>query len=71
MEKPNIDGVVIEDWQENTVELARRNGLPETSILISPLKIGKTKMEQIAKELSVVRKKDSELKQHQKSSDET
>lgn len=70
MEKTNIDGVIIEDWQENQLELARLNGLPETSIVISPSKIGKTEMLQIAQELSAARKRDSELKQHLKSSKE-
>lgn len=51
MEKANIDGVVLENWQENTLELARRNGLPESSIVISPSKIGKTEMLQIAQQL--------------------
>jgi len=68
MEKSNIDGVVLENWQENTLELARRNGLPESSIVISPSKTGKTEMLQMAQELSVARKRDSELKQHLKSS---
>lgn len=56
MEKLNIDGVVIENWQENYLELARLNGLPETSVILSPTKVGKTKMLQIALDLAAAKK---------------
>jgi len=61
MEKSSIDGVIVENWQENKWELARLSGLPETSVILSPTKVGKTEMLEVAQNLAAVRKESEML----------